>query len=130
MEEDAFLNFKLAPLRLRRDIAMLGLLHKVVIGDAHAEFSKHFSLTLQPRASRTRLQNMRHLYQLADRRNGQQLLQWDRSLFGLIPIYNGLREDIVMCRSVREFQGALQAHAIFKMKEGLSNWSKMYSPRT
>ena len=128
-EEVAFQNFKLAPLRLRRDIAMLGVIHKVVLGESHADFCKYITVTTQPRTSRTRLQDRRHLYQLADRRNGQQLNQWERSVFGLIPIYNGLREDIVMCTNVREFQGALQAQALLRMKRGYNDWCRTYSPR-
>ena len=40
--ESAFVDFKMPPLCLRRDIAILGLLHKVVLGIAHPEFAELF----------------------------------------------------------------------------------------
>ena len=121
-EEPAFEKFKMAPLELRRDIAMLGLIHKSVRGEAHPEFSKFFTLTLQARRSRTRLQNRRHLYQLDDQRNGQQLAVWERSIFGLVSIYNQLPERMVMNTTVRERQGMLQFEAFQHMKTGRPNW--------
>ena len=38
-EAEAFLVHKLAPLALRRNIAALGLLHKIQLGEAHPDFS-------------------------------------------------------------------------------------------
>ena len=41
-EAQAFLQFRLAPLELRRDIAALGFLHKIQLGDAHLDFDGLF----------------------------------------------------------------------------------------
>ena len=41
-ENDAFLDFNLAPLRLRRDIAILGFLHKANLGRCHPSIRKFF----------------------------------------------------------------------------------------
>ena len=39
-EQQAFLNFNFAPTRLRGDVAILGLLHKPVIGQTHPTFAR------------------------------------------------------------------------------------------
>ena len=41
-EAEAFLEHKLAPLALRRDIAALGLLHKIQLGEAPPDFNGLF----------------------------------------------------------------------------------------
>ena len=41
-EEEVFLEYNLAPLSLRRDIAILGLLHKCALQDAHTTRSSNF----------------------------------------------------------------------------------------
>lgn len=41
-DNEAFINHNLAPLRLRRDIAVLGLLHRIQLGETHADFSSSF----------------------------------------------------------------------------------------
>ena len=45
-EEAPFLKFSLALLELRRDIAALGLLHKVQLGEAYPDFDALFPKTL------------------------------------------------------------------------------------
>ena len=42
-EETAFLLYNMAPLKLRRDIGALGLLHKIQLGDAHPDFGNLFA---------------------------------------------------------------------------------------
>ena len=39
-ERQAFLNFNFAPIKLRRNVAILGLLHKRVLGLCHKSFEK------------------------------------------------------------------------------------------
>ena len=39
-KQQAFLDFNLAPTVLRRDVAILGLLHKRVLGQSHRTFEK------------------------------------------------------------------------------------------
>ena len=38
-QEEALVNFRLAPLQTRRDIAMLGVIHRAVIGCGPPQFS-------------------------------------------------------------------------------------------
>ena len=42
-EEIAFLEFNMAPLKLRRDIGALGRLHKIQLGEAHPDFGFLFA---------------------------------------------------------------------------------------
>ena len=44
-EEDALLSFKLAPLHTRRDIAMLGVIHRIALGHGPSHFRKLFPLS-------------------------------------------------------------------------------------
>ena len=39
-EEEIFLNFNFAPPKLRKNIGILGLLHKRILGEAHPIFNK------------------------------------------------------------------------------------------
>ena len=41
-ENDALLHFNLAPLHTRRDIAMLGVIHRAAIGRAHPQLRVFF----------------------------------------------------------------------------------------
>ena len=54
-EEDAFLKLNQAPLELKRDIAALGLLHKIQLGEAHPDFDALFPKAVQVVAPGTRL---------------------------------------------------------------------------
>ena len=43
-EADALMYFNLAPLSVRRDIAMMGVLHRTVAGRGPPHFKQHFKL--------------------------------------------------------------------------------------
>ena len=43
-EATALLNFHVAPVGLRRNIAMLGLIHRTVLGGGSKDFKEHFKL--------------------------------------------------------------------------------------
>ena len=64
--EDALFHFSLAPLSIRRDIAMLGLIHRTVLGKGPQHFQQFFT----PSSRRNTL-NARHRYHLADVRDGR-----------------------------------------------------------
>ena len=48
----AFLGHNMAPLSMRRDIAMLGFLHKRMLGDTHGDICSLLPLFLEPEARR------------------------------------------------------------------------------
>ena len=65
----AFTNHNLAPLELRRDIGMLGFLHKIVLGECHSGIAALF-----PFASTS-------AYLHEGRHNKQFQVQWDKCKF-------------------------------------------------
>ena len=104
-----YVEFNLAPMSLRRDIGMLGVLLKICHGLAHPDFR-----VLRPNApsrrsniQSTRAVNRRHDLQLIDQCNGSQLAQFQRSLFGLVKVWNALPMAFVHTKSVSMFQAKL-----------------------
>ena len=91
----ALIDFHLAPLSARRDMAMLGVIHRTVLGKGPGQFSKffkpqqHSSILLDPRAT-----------------TKSPLIK--RSALGLVAIYNLLPPAIRAARSVAAFQKGLQ----------------------
>ena len=104
-EQDAFVKFNVCPLRCRRDVAMLGLIHKIVLGLAHPTFSILFPFAdLPAHVINTRLRARRHNKQILDRCDGSHSAIMHRSLFGLVNVYNLLPQAAVDCTDVSSFQ--------------------------
>ena len=111
--KDAILHFNLAPLCTRRDIAMLGILHKVVLGVAPGPFYKLISRCVSSLRSYGFHNGVPfHNKQLQDDVGSCSPVMLKRSLFGLVFIYNRLPQEIVDAKSVQIFQRKLQC--IFK----------------
>ena len=127
-EESAFLNYNLAPLQLRRDIAALGMLHKVTLNIAKQPFLDLFP----PRPARdilpTRLLLRRHTKQLKDRCDGRQSVLLQNSLFGMARVYNLLPQRLVDSRTVKIFQRNLTKLARDRSMRGIDS-SHMYCAR-
>ena len=88
-DEDALLHFNLAPLQTRRDIAMLGLIHRSVLGCGPRHFANMF-LTSPPSVSQ------KHDKQLLSHRSPRHLQILSRSALGLVDVYNLLPQ--VVCQ--------------------------------
>ena len=108
-ETQAYIEFNLAPLRLRRDIGMLGVLYKICHGTAHADFDLLFprAPTCGTQGYDTRARRRRHDLQFVDFCNGTQLCQFQRSLFGIVKVWNTLPYAFVHATSVSAFQSML-----------------------
>ena len=123
---DALIHFNLAPLRLRRDIAMLGVLHKINLGTAPAPLQN----LIQRSVCNLRTYGFYngvpyHNKQLHDSVGSNSPVLLKRSLFGLVHVYNRLTQEVVDARSVQIFQRMLQRTA----KEVLDvnpNWELMF----
>ena len=89
--EAALMDFKLAPLSMRRDIAMLGILHRAAIEDGPEHFREYF----RRRSGSLKLES-------PSATNTVSLL-CKRSIWGLIRVYNTLGSTL-QCASVRDFQ--------------------------
>ena len=126
-ELTALNEFNLAPLKLRRDIAVLGLIHRAVLGKGPAQLRRWF-VHAAPNGARTRQSLTRHTKQLQSYREGSFLEITRRSIFGAIDIYNMLPESTVHTKNVKEFQAELQKMSKLVSMEN-SNWDVLFSPR-
>ena len=101
-----FLN--LAPLNCRRDIAVLGLIHRTVLGDGPEHFREWFFLSTELAVYPTRLQERKHSKQLYTYSGGKQTELLSRSLLGQTRVYNNLLQTEVDASTVKLFQRKLQ----------------------
>jgi len=116
-EVTALAEFHLAPLSVRRDLAMLGLIHRTMLGKGPPQFAEHF-----------KLDGSRHK-SLHDPRKDCKSPLIKRSALGLIAVYNLLPSHVVAARSVKEFQRGLQ-HIVCKAAQSEHpRWREMLSPR-
>ena len=130
-EEEAFLQYNVAPLGLRRNIGMLGLLFKIATGQAHPAFNEFF-----PRVSRPKVDyQMRHVYHelqlreivLDSRSAAPGVMQ--RSLFGLVRAFNRLPLEFVDTKSVASFQSGLTEHVRELCGRGDVRWQSCFTGR-
>ena len=104
---DAFVDFNLAPLRLRRNISALGLLYKIAKRQTHPDLHELFPLDSQTPVHNTRLASRRHKLNLQDKCDGTQSEILNRSIFGMVRVFDALPEQTIACPSVKLFQKAL-----------------------
>ena len=130
-EFDSFRLFRLAPLCMRRDIAMLGIIHRCVLGQG----PPHFKQFVQPVAAGNRMHETRrsrrlHSLQVHSFIDGHQKELAKRSLLGMLDVYNLLPASIVeQCSSVSAFQSGLQRMALECALFGFEEWEHMFSSR-
>lgn len=132
-EKDALLKMNLAPLNMRRDIAMLGVIHRSILGRGPEHFNKFFTRCNSVAA--------RHSCGIAQYDDGDvsdymypnskgpaEYIQ--RSALGLCKIYNALPAAIVETSpSVAVFQGKLQELAKSCCNDDVENWQSLFCPR-
>ena len=123
-EEIALLEFHLAPLGARRDIAILGLLHKIALGLAPASLCNMFPSGDASFPRNLRGLGSRHTKQLRDPIDGCQSRAMTRSAFGRIYVYNQLPQDLVDATDVKPFQKRLQRGLIKACRAGVPTWRR------
>ena len=129
-ELEALMEFNLAPLSSRRDMAMMGLIHRTVLRQGPESFEQFFRLSTQPPSChRTRAATRRHSRQLQDIRSGSFLEIERRSALGLASVYNLLPEHVVKALSVLCFQSFLQGILRERACNGFEDWHDTFSPR-
>ena len=114
---EALMEFNLAPLDTRRDISMLGLIHRTILGKGPPHFKEFFQLA--PAVGQ------RHRFQLSDPLRNRMA---KRSALGLIPIYNLLPGWVVETFSVKEFRSNLQKLVKQRAEAGCIDWQSTLSP--
>ena len=116
-EITALRQFNLAPRSLRRDIAMLGVLHRAALGRGPPQLKELFRrsgggfMLIDPHGRTTMSSLMR------------------QSLWGLVPVYNRLGTRLQSSTSVKAFQSLLQQRAKRLAENGVEDWMRAYSSR-
>ena len=104
-EEDALINFNLAPLHTRRDMAVLGVIHRAAIGHGPSQLRQLFPLmVVRPMGV--------HERQILDLTTefSQEYIQ--RSALGYVKVYNALRPVFVEASSAKSFQRGLPKNSV------------------
>ena len=119
----ALCDYNLAPLCTRRDISMMGLLHRVTLGDAPVQF-RSFIYPAKPGAQNRGWAYTfeRHGKQLHDPIDGTASRMMERSVLGLIYSYNALPAQVVKYTSTKTFQCCLQKGVRACARAGSPNW--------
>ena len=122
--EAAFLKYRLAPLGSRRDMAMLGLLHRANLGLLPSPLNLLF-----PKASGTLHSHgfstgAPHQRQMADPVQPGHGAIFKRSVFGAIAVYNRLPPSTVTADSTKLFQKRLQQQ--LRDNIGKANWASLF----
>ena len=119
--------FNLAPLSLRRDIAMLGLIHRTTLGQGPPHFQQLFFR--EDTANKQSVRTSGHEHKLHEYSDDTQLDIVKRSALGLCSIHNLLPEDIVQAKSVKTFQGLQQVFAKKCASNGFPERHHLFSIR-
>ena len=115
-------------LKTRKDMAMLGLVHRAVLRKGPPQFWEFFDAAADT-TRRTRLGERRRSRQLEDTRKGRFLEVLRRSALGLAAVYNLLPAKVVQTETVSDFQGNLQELLKERAASGCENWPETFSPR-
>jgi hypothetical protein len=125
--ETALIEHSLAPLGMRRDIAMLGLLHKVALGSAPQPILDLFRSTpLNSFSVGLTSSRLRHNMQIHDPVEFNHPGIIKRSVFGLIRVYNDLPQYVVSAKTAKVLQRRLQKRAKVAAVSHDTNWPLMF----
>ena len=126
---DALHYFHLAPPSCRRDMAMLGVIQRSVLGKGPEQVRKYFVPVETSNHMNGRNCKRRHGMQLQSIRHGKFLEVTGRSILGLIDIYNLLPQEFIDETNVHEFQRKLQALLKTHAENNDLEWEMLFSPR-
>ena len=115
-EDDAFLNFNFAPPVLRRDIGILGLLHKRVLGLAHVSFEELFPFRHDNLMGHDKqIETSFHLITCRP-------ALFFRSIFAMAMVYNRLPQWLIDFKTISSFQANLTGIAKNRCRLGIDDW--------
>jgi hypothetical protein len=124
----AFLEFNFAPTVLRRNIAILGMIHKRVLGQCHPAFFKllpwysdHFDT---PRGFGHDKQLYGHWLEATFHH-----ALFGKSIFKMVDVYNNLPQHVVDTKSVELFQKQLTDEARKRCRLDDASWALTFSAR-
>ena len=125
---EAFLKFNFAPPTLRRNIGILGMLHKRVLGLCHPMFQVLLPFCVDVPEYSSHGNHNKLLYGHLPEANFQ-LALFCRSVFGMTYVYNNLPQYMVDCETVSLFQKELTKVARKACEEGDPDWTDHFSCR-
>ena len=108
---------------------MLGLIFRCVRKNAHPDLCHLFPFALNIARHNTRLQENRHRLQLTEYREGSHHKLIERSVFGLVRIWNRLPSPLIEASTVSNFQKGLTELARACCRLNLVDWADTLSPR-
>ena len=125
-EEQAFLDFNFAPCRVRRNIAILGLIHKRVLGKCHPSYDRllPFSQVKSTRANAHNKQLYGHWCEITS----HQAL-FNKSIFLMVDRYNFLEQSTVNAKTVSIFQFELTQIVRTRCEQHDAEWRSSFCPR-
>ena len=126
-ETNAFMLFNLAPLCVRRDIAMLGVIHRAVLLQGPAQLWKFFRRDVVRR--REQRSFTRHSLQLIEWPPGRDLEIMRRSALGMIRVYNLLPQEAVAETTLKLFQRHLTQLVRDRVVACDGRWKELLSSR-
>jgi len=121
---DSLMHFYHAPLRTRRDISIVGVIHRTVLGLGPSCFSRFFRLSSLPPPPRAPWRHRRHLEEPTSDSPDFIL----HSAIGATRIYNLLPAFVISAPSVSRFQSRLQRLLVARAST-CADWSNTFSPR-
>ena len=124
--EATCVQFKLAPLFYRRDIVILGVLHRFAIERGPSMFHSLFRVDISLPSLRAPRSLCRHLIDPCTLRAQQFVTQ---SALGAVRLYNILPDFVVAARSAKKFQIRLSALLRCRVAAGHANWPSTFSWR-
>ena len=123
-----YTSFNLAPLLIRRDISILGVLHKVGAGTSSMEIRKLFAHAPQaspppyPFRIGFHLTRLSHTRQIDTKCTRLSTERFKRSAYGLVAFYNALPQWLVDISSTNTFQRVVQKAVIRISSSSETNW--------
>ena len=125
---EAFVNCNFAPPVLRRNISILGMFHKRVLGLSHPVFQDLLPFYNDGHGDGRPGTHNKQLYGHLHEANFQMAL-FCRSIFAMTYVYNGLPQNVVDCTTVSKFQRELILIARQGCLAGDGNWMHCFSAR-
>ena len=118
----ALMEFNLAPLATRRDIAMMGLLFRMARGHAPPQFSRIIRQCLHEPFPRCLRQGERHNLQMHDPIDGTHSRMMGRSCLSLIYTFNMLPQSVLDLKTASAFQRCLQNAVKLAAEREIADW--------
>ena len=125
----AFLEFNFAPPSLRRNIAVLGLLQKRVLGKCHPSFERLLPWYTQRLPEGRGQGHDKQLYGHWVEITAHPGL-YARSIFAVVDVYNNLPQHVVDASSVKFFQHYLTQIARTRCQQGEDAWASSFCRRS